>query len=225
MTKDQVYVFQIETVYKYLWRSVSKLVKALVLADVVGAHVAVKVIPEVIPEHREEGVVLLDHGHAVLAAEVVGLTISPIEPGDGLILVRPHPVSRLVLTVPLLLTRNDKKEIFEHFPIFLFYLSGSSEPELAPFSDLKFIQQNRLEPVVDSRMIQLRDPGPVMEVTQDVRVLLGDLLPARDEETSASGAVLLQSPAIRTVVSVLGQGVGEQQREGDQGEPHHVSGQ
>merc|ERR1719180_597579 len=86
----------------YLWRSVSKLVKALVLADVVGAHFAIKVIPEVIPEDGEEGVVLLHHGDAVLAAEVVGLAIGPVKPGDGLILVRPHPVTGGSFTVPLI---------------------------------------------------------------------------------------------------------------------------
>ena len=63
------------------------------LTDVVGAFVAVKVIPEVVPEHREQGVVLLYHGDAVLAVEVVGLAIGPVKPGDGLILVRPHPVT------------------------------------------------------------------------------------------------------------------------------------
>merc|ERR1712146_641767 len=72
---------------------------------------------EVVPEHGEEGVVLLHHGDAVLAAEVVGLAIGPVKPGDGLILVRPHPVTGGPLTVPL--------------------LSGSSKPELSPFSDLK----------------------------------------------------------------------------------------
>ena len=72
------------------------------LADVVGAHFAVKVIPEVIPEHGEEGVMLLNHGDAVLAAEVVGLAIGPVEPGDGLVLVLPDPVSRGAFAVPLL---------------------------------------------------------------------------------------------------------------------------
>ena len=51
-------------------------------ADVVGAHVAVEVIPEVIPEDWEEGVMLLHHGHTVLAAEVVRLAITPVKPGD-----------------------------------------------------------------------------------------------------------------------------------------------
>ena len=72
------------------------------LADVVGAHFAVKVIPEVVPEDGEEGVMLLHHGDAVLASEVVGLAIGPIKPGDGLVLVRPHPVTGGPLTVPLL---------------------------------------------------------------------------------------------------------------------------
>ena len=100
---------------EYSWGSVPKLIKALVLADVVGAHVAVKVIPEVIPEHGEEGVMLLNHGHAVLAAEVVRLAIGPVKPGHGLILVRPHPVTRAVLTVPLLWMKNTSLNTFTSF--------------------------------------------------------------------------------------------------------------
>ena len=52
-------------------------------------------------------------------------------------------------------------------------------------------------------MIQLSDPGPVMEVTQDVSVILGDRLTARDEEASAARRVLLKGPAVRAVVGVL----------------------
>ena len=52
-------------------------------------------------------------------------------------------------------------------------------------------------------MIELRDPGPVMEVTQDVGVLLADGLAARDQEAPAACGVLLQSPAIGAVVCVL----------------------
>ena len=37
-----------------------------------------------------------------------------------------------------------------------------------------------------TRMIQLGHPGPIMEVTQDVRVLLGDRLAAGDQETPAA---------------------------------------
>ena len=52
-------------------------------------------------------------------------------------------------------------------------------------------------------MIQLGDPGPVVEVTQDLRVTLGDRLAAGDQEAPAARGVLLQCPAVRAVVSVL----------------------
>ena len=70
--------------------------------------------------------------------------------------------------------------------ISLCYLGGSSKPELSPFPDLKLLQQERLEPVVDAGMVQLRHPGAVMEVAEDLGILLGDLLPARDQEASAA---------------------------------------
>ena len=54
-----------------------------------------------------------------------------------------------------------------------------------------------------TRVIKLGDPGPVMEVTQDVGVILGDRLTARDQETPAARAVLLQGPAVRAVIGVL----------------------
>ena len=82
------------------------------LADVVGASGAVKVIPEVVPEHWEEDVVLLNHGEAVLALEVVGLAIGPVKPGDGLVHVRPDPVAWGALAVSLLYMNN---EAFNHF--------------------------------------------------------------------------------------------------------------
>ena len=69
-------------------------------------------------------------------------------------------------------------------------------------------------------MIQLRHPGPVMEGTEDLRILLGDALTGGQEEAPAASAVLLQGPAIRAVVAVLGQDAGGQQGEGEQGEPH-----
>ena len=55
----------------------------------------------------------------------------------------------------------------------------------------------------NTRMIELSDPGPVMEVAEDVRVILGDRLAARDQEASAACGVLLQGPAIGAVVCVL----------------------
>ena len=58
-------------------------------------------------------------------------------------------------------------------------------------------------------MIQLRHPGSVMEVTENIRVLLGDPLLAGDQEASAACAILLQVPAVRAVKSVLRQHGGE----------------
>ena len=52
-------------------------------------------------------------------------------------------------------------------------------------------------------MIQLSDPGPVMEVTQDVSVILGDCLTSRDKEASTARRILLEGPAVRAVVGVL----------------------
>ena len=54
-------------------------------------------------------------------------------------------------------------------------------------------------------MIKLGDPGPVMDVTEDLRVLLGDPFLAGDQKASAASAILLQVPAVRAVKSVLTQ--------------------
>ena len=54
--------------------------EAGVLADVVGGHITVNVIPEVVPEDGEEKVVDLHHGQAHLPAVVVGLPVSPVKP-------------------------------------------------------------------------------------------------------------------------------------------------
>ena len=104
-------------------------------------------------------------------------------------------------------------------------LSFCSKPELSILANRKLLDQLRLEPVVDAGMVQFCRPGPVMEGAEDLGILLGDTLTAAQQEASAARAVLLQCPAIRAVVGVLSQGVGEQQREGDQGEPHDESGE
>ena len=72
------------------------------LTNVVGASVALVVIPVVVPELRQDGHVGLPQGDAVLAVEVVGLAIPPVKPDDGLVHVLPHPVTGGVLTVSLL---------------------------------------------------------------------------------------------------------------------------
>ena len=54
--------------------------EAGVLADVVGGHVTANVVPEVVPEDGDEGVVDLHHAQAHLPAVVVGLPVSPVKP-------------------------------------------------------------------------------------------------------------------------------------------------
>ena len=73
-------------------------------------------------------------------------------------------------------------------------------------------------------IINLRDPGPIVEGTEDVSIGPGHRLIAGDEEAPAAApAVLLQGPAVRAVVGVLGPGqaVAGQHAQGDQGVPHY----
>ncbi len=68
--------------------------------------VTAHVVPEEVPEDRDEGVVELRHGETVLALQVVRLTLSPVEPLHGLVSGRPEPLTRVVLTVTLLQGRK-----------------------------------------------------------------------------------------------------------------------
>ena len=96
--------------------------------------VAVHVVPEVVPV-EVQGVVHLHHAHAVLPVRVVRLPRGPVEPLDGLVLVRPDPLPRVVLTVT--------------FPC------EGRHPELDPVAGLEVVEQLGLEPVVDTRVVQL----------------------------------------------------------------------
>ena len=80
--------------------------EAGVLADVVGGHITVNVIPEVVPEDGEEGVVDLHHAEAHLpaVAVAVGLTISPVKPVNGGVVAIPGPHSGGILAVATLVT-------------------------------------------------------------------------------------------------------------------------
>ena len=82
-------------VYNYL------VLEARVLADVVVSGLAVHVVPEVVPV-EVEGVVDLHHAHAVLSVVVVGFSISPVEPLDGFVGVRPEPLAGSILIVTFL---------------------------------------------------------------------------------------------------------------------------
>ena len=59
-------------------------------------------------------------------------------------------------------------------------------------------------------MIQLSHPGSIMEGTEHLSIRLGDRFASTEKEAAASRAVLLQRPAVGTVIGVLGQGAGHQ---------------
>ena len=63
---------------------------------------AAGVIPEEVPEPGEEEVVVLPEDETVLALEVVGLPVRPVEPLDTLVHVRPEPLPGRTLAVSLL---------------------------------------------------------------------------------------------------------------------------
>ena len=151
------------------------------LTDVVVRCVTVHIVPVVVPV-EEEGVVHLHHAHAVLAVEVVRFPISPVEPLDRLVLVRPEPLPRGVLVVTL--------------------SSEGSHPELDPVSGLEHVEELGLEPVVDPGVVQLSHPR-VVSGTQDRGVVPGDPLGSVEPEAPAARPVLLEDPAVRAVVSVL----------------------
>ena len=58
----------------------------LFLTDVMSGRVTLEVIPEVVPEDREERVVVLPHHQAVLSLLVVGFPIRPVKPTNCLVL-------------------------------------------------------------------------------------------------------------------------------------------
>ena len=72
-------------------------------------------------------------------------------------------------------------------------------------------------------MVGLGDPGPVMELTQDVGVALGHALGPGHQEAVAGVAVLVEVPAVGAVVGVLGQGGGQHGGQGEEGELHDAS--
>ena len=127
--------------------------------------VALEVVPEVIPVEVERIAVPLHQSHAVLSVIIVRLALGPVEPLDGLVLVRPDPFPWSVLAVSL--------------------SSEGSHPKLDSVSWLESVEELGLEPVVDARVVQLRDPG-LVELTEQVCVVPGDSLCSLKPETSAA---------------------------------------
>ena len=144
--------------------------------------VAAHIVPEVVPV-EVEGVVDLHHAHAVLSLHIVRLPIGPVEPLDSLVLVRPEPFSRSVFVVTL--------------------SSEGSHPEVNSVVGFELVEDLGLKPVVDAGMVDLSNPG-LVELAEKISIISGDSLSSFKPETSAAGSVLLQDPAVRAVVGVLG---------------------
>ena len=86
----------------------STLLEACILTDVVSSSVTRQVIPEVVPEDGEEGVMDLHHAEAHLPAVVivVGLTVGPVKPLHGRVVRVPEPLPGGVLAVTSLKTKK-----------------------------------------------------------------------------------------------------------------------
>merc|ERR1719184_321962 len=115
---------------------------------------------------------------------IVRFSISPVKPRHRLVLVRPPPLSLVVVRV-------------------VASSSGCSKPESSVLSYLCSVQQYRLQPVFDTRVIQLSHPS-LVESTENVGIILGYCLPRTHQETPAATPVFLQEPAIRAFVGILG---------------------
>ena len=81
------------------------ILSTLFLTDIVVGNVTAHIVPEEVPEDGDEGVVELRHGETVLTIQIVGLSVSPVEPLDGLVSCGPEPLPGVVLTVALLQVR------------------------------------------------------------------------------------------------------------------------
>merc|ERR1711908_99907 len=97
---------------------------------------------------------------------VVRLPVSPVKPGDGLVHVVPRPGAGLVLAVPS--------------------LSTATKPELSPLTRGDRLQQTRLQPVVDTRVVQFGDPGARVSGTHEVCCGPGDRLVRANQEASTA---------------------------------------
>ena len=99
--------------------------------------VAVEVVPEVVSVEVERILVPFHESHAILSVVVVRLTFGPVKPLDGLVPVRPDPLSGGVLRVSL--------------------SSEGSHPELNSVSSLEPVEKLRLEP--SSIYVNIMVPG------------------------------------------------------------------
>merc|ERR1740128_959364 len=157
------------------------------------------VVPVVITLIWEQRAVVLTENQTVFIMPIIRLAISPVKPVNSYVPVLPEPLAIVVVGVVT--------------------ASGfCSQPELVPISRLSDVQQLRFQPVVDSRMVQFSNPS-LMESAENIGIIPGDRFSTTQHEASATTSVLLQHPAIRTVVSILGPGTSHKDKSSKQ-EPH-----
>merc|ERR1719154_397998 len=179
-------------------RGIGGAVVALLDADVV-CHVLVAggVVPEVVPVLLEDRVPVLHVGHAVLPVEVVGLVLAPVEPLDAAVEVGVPPVPVNMVAVVVLSQSTHPEEV------------APGDPSLSRvFGRRVLVNQHRLYPVVQTNIAANFNYPTRMAGTQDLAVLLADLLHGEHEAVAASCAAvpmaaLVPEPAVRAVMGVL----------------------
>jgi len=173
-------------------RSLVWAVGAVLDTDVVShVAVAVRVVPEVVAVILEDWVPVLHVGHAVLAVEVIGLVVSPVEPLDAGIGMRPPPVSIDVVIVAILSDCSHPEEVSPGNTGLLLLVRGVEVEKLC------------LDPVVDTRVGNLHNPTTVAG-TEDFAIHLAQLFHGEKVAVTTSSMTFMPKPSIGTVVSVLG---------------------
>merc|ERR1712088_1140347 len=172
-------------------RSLVWAVGAVLNADIVCDIVlAVGVVPEVVAVILEDYIPVLHVGHAVLSVEIVGLVVSPVEPLDAGIGMRPPPVSVDVVVVAILSDCSHPEEVSPWNTGLFLFVRGVE------------IKQLRLDPVVDWRMGNLNNPTTVT-CAKDSSIFLAQLFHGEEIAMSTSPMTFMPKPSVWTVVRVL----------------------
>merc|ERR1719266_551114 len=182
-------------------RSLIWTVGAVLDTDVVShVAVAVRVVPEVVAVILEDWVPVFHVGHAVLAVEVIGLVVSPVEPLNAGIGMRPPPVSIDVVLVAILSYCSHPEEVAPGDTGLLLFVRGVE------------VEKHRLDPVVYPRVGDLHNPTTVAG-TEDLSIHFAQLFHGEKVAVTTSSTTFMPKPSIRTVMSVLGRD-GTEENEG-----------
>merc|ERR1719213_1615649 len=128
------------------------------------------VVPKVVPGIWEQRSVELGQHQAVLVVPVVRLTVSPIEPFNGLVLMLPGPFTLVVVRV-------------------MTALGFGTKPELFSLTDFCNLQKFCLQPIVDTRMVKLSNPS-IVEGAKNVGVVSGHRFTFAEVKTPTTRSIL-----------------------------------